>query len=258
MRTVSIVVPAYNEEKRISPMLEEYSKYFEEKRKNGEIEYELLVVINNTTDRTEEIVRAYQRMNKRIAYINLKPGGKGFATIQGFKEALRGRWDLIGFVDADMSTLPKDFYDLIENIGSFGGIIASRYMAGAIIDPKPTRARLFAKGLFNAFTRALLFLPYRDTQCGAKLFKREAVERLIPRLTMSRWAFDVELLYNLGALGFRVREFPTIWSDKAYATINFWQAGPWMALAIIRLRILNSPFRRFVKVYDKFLRFVPK
>jgi len=258
MVKLSIVMPAYNEERRIEKTLERYSDYFESLRKSGKLDYEILIVINNTTDKTEEIVKKFVKKHKQIIYLNLKPGGKGFAIIEGFRDALKRDNDLIGFVDADMSTFPEDFYDLVKKIGNSGGVIASRYIKGGIMDPKPTLQRVIAKRMFNIFTRALLFLPYRDTQCGAKLFSRSAVEEILPDLCMTRWAFDVDLIYTARRNGFDVREIPTKWSDREYATINFWQAGPWMALAIVRLRLLNSFGKSFVRIYDKILKRVPR
>ncbi|MBU1988144.1 MAG: glycosyltransferase [Nanoarchaeota archaeon] len=253
MVKLSIVMPAYNEERRIGRTLEAYSSYFESLRENGELDYEILVVINNTTDRTEEIVKQHMENNKCILYLNLVPDGKGFATIEGFKDALKRENDLIGFVDADLATLPEDFHDLVRKIGNAGGVIASRYVPGAQVHPKQTWQRIIVSRIFNILIRSALFLPYRDTQCGAKLFRRQAIERFLPKVTMSRWAFDVDLIYSARKAGFNVREIPTRWSDKEYSTINFASAGPWMALGIIRLRMLNSPAKIFIRIYDKLL-----
>ena len=258
MNKVSIVIPAYNEEKRIGKTLETYSNYFERLRKKRELDYEILIVINNTTDKTEYIVKAWRKKNKKIRYLNLIRGGKGYALIEGFKDALKRDNNLIGFVDADMATSPEYFYDLIKFIDVYDGVIASRYMKGSIIEPKPTIQRLIAKRIFNFLIRIVLFLPYRDTQCGAKIFKRYALEKVLQDISMSQWAFDVDLLYSLKKIGFRIKEIPTKWSDKEYSKINFWKAGPWMALGVIRLRMINSPLKKFVRIYDKFLGFVPK
>jgi glycosyltransferase involved in cell wall biosynthesis len=250
---ISIVIPAYNEEKRIGPTLDAYTHYFDMLVKKKELDYEIIVSLNNTTDRTEEIVKQKQKKNKRLKYINLVPGGKGFAIIEGFKEALKRDNDLIGFVDADMATPPQAYHYLISQIGDFDGIIASRYIKGSLVKPKPTFARIFVSRIFNAFIRAVLLMPYRDTQCGAKLFKRRAVESAIPRLTLSQWDFDVDLIYTLRRGGFKIKEVPTIWSDKKYSKLNFMSVGPFMALGIIRMRLLNSPFKMFIRVYDKLI-----
>ena len=68
---------------------------------------------------------------------------------------------------------------------------------------------------------------------------------------MTQWAFDIELLYKIRKQGYRIKEIPTVWSNEDYATINFWQAGPFMALSVVRLRLLNSPFKFAVRTYDK-------
>jgi len=254
---ISIVIPAYNEEKRIAKTLEAYSNYFNKISKKS-LNYEILVVINATTDKTESIVKKLKKKNKRIKYLNLKEGGKGFALIEGFKDALKRSNDLIGFVDADLATGPEAFYDLIKKINNYDGIIASRYIKGSIVQPKPTIQRIISSRIFNFLVRSLFLFSYKDTQCGAKLFKREAISKTISAIGITKWAFDVDLLYNLRKKGFVVKEIPTKWSDKEYSKINFLKAGPFMALGVIRLRILNSPFKKFIKIYDKLIKLIPK
>lgn len=251
---VSIVVPAYNEEKRIGKMLEAYSKYFSIISKRDSFKYEIVVVINNTKDRTEEIVRKWQKKNKNIRYLNLIRGGKGYAIIEGFKEALKRKNDLIGFVDADMSTGPEAFYDLIKKIKNYDGIIASRYLKESIVKPKQSVARIFVSRVFNFIVRAILYLPYKDTQCGAKLFKRKAIEKSIHDIKLLQWAFDVDLLYTMRKKGFKIVEVPTVWSDRDYSKINFLKAGPGMLLGVIRLRLTNSPFKDLVRIYENLKR----
>src|SRR3989338_9068086 len=148
-----IVIPAYNEEKRIGKTLETYSTYFESLRKEKKIDYEILVVINNTKDRTEEIVKRYIKMNSRIRYLNLKPSGKGFAIIEGFKDALKRDNDLIGFVDADMATSPEEYWKLIKNIGDYDGVIASRGLKYSMV--KASLYRKLTNRGFNTVVRLL-------------------------------------------------------------------------------------------------------
>jgi glycosyltransferase involved in cell wall biosynthesis len=249
-------MPAYNEEKRIARTLEDYCRFFSELKKSKELDFEILVVINNTTDRTEEIVKIFQRKCKELKYLNFKQGGKGFAVRKGFEYALQKDFDLIGFVDADDSTNANEYFRLIRRIGSYDGVVGSRYMKGAIVIPKPTIQRLICKMMFNTLIRTLLLMPYRDTQCGAKIFKRNALEKALPCLSMSQWAFDIDLLYSLRKLGFAIREVPIIWSDREYSRINFFGAGPWMVLALIRLRLYNSPFKGVVDAYSRITNFI--
>lgn len=258
MATLSIVIPAYNEEKRIGNMLSNYSLYFENLRKNENLDYEFIVVINNTSDNTEEIVKSAQKKNPRIKFLNLKPGGKGFALIQGFKEAFKSNSKFVGFVDADMATSPEEYARLFFLIKDSDGAIADRYLPGAKVYPPNTFRRIVVSRIFNALVRAILIFPYRDTQCGAKIFRKQNLEKILSDLTMSQWAFDVDLLYCMKKKGFKIKAVPTIWIDKEYSKINFWRAGPWMLLGVIRLRILHSPFRKFLKIYDKLIKLIPR
>lgn len=247
---IGIVIPAYNEEKRIARTLRAYSKYFETLRKKEGLDYEFLIVINGTTDNTPKIVSEFAKKNKRIKFLNLKQGGKGFAVRTGFTNLIKRKFDLIGFVDADLATTPVAYNDLISNISNYDGIIASRYLPESKVSPKPTFARRIVSRVFNILIRVVLFLPYQDTQCGAKLFKREAISSVMSNLSMSNWAFDVDILFNLQRKGYKIKEYPTTWSDQKYSKINFMQAGPFMALSIIRLGLINSPFKFIMRWYD--------
>ena len=258
MEKASIIMPAYNEEKRIGKTLEAYSNYFDDLKFLKILDYEILIVINNTIDKTEEIIKELQKINNNIRYINLLKGGKGYAVIEGFKDALKRNNDLIGFVDADMATPPEEYYNLIRQLNNYDGIIADRYIKGSKVFPPATFRRIIVGRIFNFVIRALLFLNYRDTQCGAKIFKRETIKKIIQMLSMSQWAFDVELLYLLKKGNFRITSVPTKWYDREYSKINFLRAGPWMALGILRLRILNSRFKIFLRFYDKLIGFIPK
>src|SRR3989338_2266995 len=252
---ISIVIPADNEEKRIGPTLEAYGKFFSEKKKHEKLDWEIIIVINNTQDKTPEIVKKYSKKYKEIRAIELKQGGKGFAIIEGFKESLKNKKaDMIGFADADMATSPEAFYDLAKNIGEYDGIIASRYINGASVRPKQSFQRIIASRIFNMLIFSMFLMPYKDTQCGAKVFTRKAIEQTISSIGLTQWAFDVDLLYNLRKMGFGIKEHPTVWADKEYSKINFMKAGPRMAISIIRLRLINShiePLLRLLKPLAK-------
>jgi len=241
MTKLSIIIPAYNEEKRIKNTLYEYCRYFAKKG----IEFEIVVVLNACKDDTSKIVRQCQKQFKEIKLLDFEKGGKGFAIIEGFKDALKRRNDLIGFIDADMATCPKAFWDLIESIRKHDGVIASRWIKGSVVKTKQTLSRRFASRIFNLIVRSLFFFQHRDTQCGAKLFKRNTLEKIVPYLKLTEWAFDVNLLYLCKKEGLRVKEIPTIWEDKSDSKIsNVPKTSLQMFLGVLRLRGINSPFVR--------------
>jgi glycosyltransferase involved in cell wall biosynthesis len=251
---LGLVIPAYNEEKRIGQTLKSYTQFLDKQKKdNKSFDYKILVSINNTKDNTQKIVKTCAKKNKKVTYIDLVQGGKGYAIIEGFKVLSKEKYDLLGFVDADMATPPEAFYDLVKNIDDYDGVIGSRYLPGAKVHPKQSMQRIIVSRMYNFFIRSIFFMTYRDTQCGAKLFKKEPIKKILSKLTLSRWAFDVDILYNLKIQGYKIKEHPTVWSDKAFSKINFMKAGPMMVLALIRLRLLNSPFHSFMRIYDKML-----
>ncbi len=245
---VSIVLPAHNEEKRIVRTLEEYIGFFHEKKKKKEIDdFELLVVINNTYDKTEEIVKKLSKKYREIKYLNFKQGGKGFAIIEGFKEALKKDGDLIGFVDADMATSPAEYFKLIKGIGNYDAIIASRYVEGAVV-PKRKFKRVILSRAGNFVVRILFMMNYKDTQLGAKVLKRNAIKSILPELGITNWAFDIDLLYTLKRKGFKTKEFPTLWEEKSDSKLNIKRDSTRFFFAALRLRMLNSHARRFWQI----------
>ncbi len=245
---LTIIVPAHNEEHRIGRMLDAYLPYFT--RLYG-TEVEFLVVINGTTDRTEEVVAAYQRDYPCLrTLVEPKSIGKGGALMMGFRVA-QGQW--VGFVDADGATPPESFQALMEGIGDAGGIIASRWCAGAQVSPRQPLDRRVASRIFNWITRLLFGLKLTDTQCGAKLLRRDAMLAVLPTLGITQWAFDVDLLFQLRRAGYAIREIPTTWQDIHGSKVKVVQASMEMVLALTRLRLMYSRFRWVVPLYQNTL-----
>jgi glycosyltransferase involved in cell wall biosynthesis len=242
---LSIIIPAYNEEKRIGRTLDSYSKFFSKNIKD----FEIIVVLNNCKDNTLKIVKEFIKKNKKIKYLNFKEAiGKGGAILEGFKIA---KGDLIGFIDADMATPPDAFYDLIIKINSYHGIIASRWIEGSKIGEKqPLMKRIGSRG-FNFLTKILLNLNFNDTQCGAKLFKKNVIKKILNEIGITKWAFDVNLLYSIKRKGYKIKEIPTEWNAVGASHFNLVKAMPEMFLGLLRLRLIYSKFKFIVKIYDK-------
>lgn len=245
---LSIVVPAFNEQARLGPMLDAYAGFFVPRYGN---DVEIVVVVNGSRDRTEAIA-AEQSVHTPQVRVIIEPKaiGKGGALLLGFRDA---RGELVGFVDADNSTGPEAFQDLVEHIGDAGCIIASRWLKESRVSPRQPLARRIASRIFNRLVRIFFGLKITDTQCGAKLVRREALRAALPHLGITRWAFDVDLLFQLRRLGYAVTERPTVWRDAAGSRLNVPRASMEMFIAICRLRLLYSPFRWVVHLYDRTL-----
>lgn len=247
---LAIIIPAHNEEKRIENTLKEYLKFFREINKKNKLEFKIIVAANGCKDNTVSIVKKIKKKTKakEIVILDFKEVGKGFAIKKGFEYALKNNFDLIGFVDADASTSPMSFYDLVKNINEFDGIIASRWIKGSIV--KYSLIRKIQSRVFNFIVRFLFFLPYQDTQCGAKLFKKRLVEKVLPLLTLTDWAFDVNLLYLSKKFNFKIKEIPTIWIEKKGGKTNF-RTPIMMFLAILRIRVIYSFLEKPLKPLRK-------
>ena len=243
---LSIVIPAHNEEHRLPPMLEAYAGYFAEKYGN---EVELIVVPNFCSDHTAEIARGIGMRYPQVRVIEeLKRVGKGGAVMLGAKSA---EGDLIGFVDADGATPPAAFDDLVQKISLDGCIIASRWMKGSDVSPKQPLSRRVASRCFNFLTRMLFGLRLTDTQCGAKLFRREMILPVLRNLGVTNWAFDVDMLFQAKRLGVSIREIPTVWHDVAGSKIEIGRSSVNMVVALVRLRMFYSPLRFMIPVLSR-------
>ena len=247
---LSLIIPACNEEGRIGPMLDRYLPFFLD-RYGSDVEF--VVVVNGNQDGAEGVVQGYK---DRFPLLNclIESGsiGKGGAVMVGIN---RAQGELVGFVDADGSTPPEAFQDLVERMEDADAIIASRWCSGADVSPKqPLRRRIASRG-FNLITRILFGLRLTDTQCGAKLMRREAVLRVMPELGVTQWAFDVDMLFQLRRHGYRIREIPTVWHDVEGSKLEVVRVSVEMFFALVRLRLAHSPFRGLVKFYNP--RFFP-
>lgn len=245
---LSIIVPAYNEQDRIGGMLEDYLAHFVPRYHD---DVEIIVSVNGSRDRTEDVVREFQA---RFAQVQLRvtpePIGKGGAIMVGGEQARGG---LIGFVDADGATPPVAFEDLVNQIGDAGLIIASRRLPGAVVHPRQPWTRRAVSRVFNALVRTLFKLHITDTQCGAKLMTAPAWRAIVPHIGLTKWAFDVDMLFKTRRAGYRIVEIPTTWRDIGGSKLRIGRVSFQMLLAIVRLRLLYSPLSWVVALYDRLL-----
>lgn len=248
MDNVCIIIPAHNEEKRIGGTLENYLSYFNNLKGQKLIDFKIIVILNACKDNTRNVVERYNC--EELGILEFERGGKGFAIVEGFKQALRENWELVGFIDADMATPPKAFYGLVKNIERCDGIIANRCDKRSKVSPQ-TFFRRFISRVFNFIVRVLFLFPYSDTQCGAKLFKKELIKKIYPKLENSGWSFDVDLLFYASREKAKIKSIPTEWNDKKGSKVNLKKTPINMFLSVLRLRFVHSPFKFVVRLYKK-------
>ncbi len=241
--SVLLLIPAYNEEARIEPVLREYAEYY---RNNAEVECQLVVVLNGCVDDTIGVVKRVAETNAEVSWLEFPgPIGKGGALIEGLKLAPLA--DFIGYVDADGATSPKAFHDLVKLRDQAECVIASRWLPGAVLHQQQTGKRQFASRVFHFIVQSLFWLNIKDTQCGAKVMRREVIEKVHPSLCIADMAFDINLLYAIKRAGFKILEVPTEWTDKMGSKVVLGRTSLTMLLSIIRLRLVHSPFYRLLR-----------
>lgn len=220
---LSVIIPAYNEEKRIGTTLESIDSYLS--RQN--YDYEVIVVSDGSKDRTASVVRSYEDRVKGLRLIeNTVNHGKGYVVRQGMLEA---RGDLRLFTDADNSTSIDHLDKFIPYISQgFDVVIGSIAVEGHKVSSgsEPAWRRIFGK-LGNLFIQIMAVPGIYDTQRGFKLFTSTAVQNIFPRLTITRWGFDVEVLALAMKFKNKIKELPVDWKNdpnskvglKAYAQV---------------------------------------
>ena len=239
-----ILIPAHNEENRIEPALRDYAHFFQ---KNYHGKFQIVVVLNGCTDDTLAIVqRVAAEFPAVIGHLEFKePIGKGGALIEGLKLALHA--DLIGYVDADGATPPHAFYELLKHTGEADCVIGSRWLPGAVIHQSQASHRQFASRAFHLIVQCLFWLNIHDTQCGAKVMKREVVEKIHPFLHIADMAFDINLLVAVKRAGYRIREVPTEWTDQAGSKVTLFRSSLTMFLSVVRIRLIYSPLYKWLR-----------
>jgi len=238
-----LLIPAYNEEHRIEPVLRDYAAYFQ---KQYQGKFQLVVVLNGCRDNTLGVVQRVAADFPAISPLEFKePIGKGGALIEGLKLAPLA--DLIGYVDADGATPPRAFHDLVKRASEADCVIGSRWLPGAVLHQQQTGKRQFASRVFHMIVQFAFRLNIKDTQCGAKVMRRQVVEKIHPLLRIADMAFDINLLYAIKRAGFKTLEVPTEWTDKIGSKVVLGRTSLTMLLSVIRLRLVHSPFYPLLK-----------
>ena len=233
---LSIIIPTRNEEARLADTLDDYLNYFSSQHDG---DFEIIVVLNGCIDNTLEIVTGYVRESERIRPHYFKEKiGKGRAIKEGFRIA---QGDIVSFTDADGATSPQELDRMVKQLGDNDGVIGSRWLPESNILKSQGLARRIASRGFNILVRVMFGLPFRDTQCGAKVFKKKAIDDVKNELKASGFVFDVELIYRLRQRGYKIKELAVTWENKQLSSLNLLATIPTMLLALIWLRLSKWP-----------------
>jgi glycosyltransferase involved in cell wall biosynthesis len=228
---LSIVIPAYNEEKRLGDSLTKIGRYLDA----AGIDAEILVVDDGSKDRTAEMAAAALSGRRGRVVRNAENRGKGFSVQHGILEA-QGRFVLV--TDADLSTPIEDHAKLATAIRDrdLDAAIGSRALPDSDVQLRQGWLRQTMGRSFNTIVRALTGLPFHDTQCGFKLMDRERVRPLFQKMVVDRFAFDVEWLFLCTRFGLSVEEIPVTWRNAPGSKVSILGAPVNMILDVLRVR----------------------
>lgn len=222
--TISIVIPVYNEEKRIKKTLDSIVS----QTKNWQEKIEILFANDGSKDNTTGVINsvlAGKGVNyKTVGYAaNL---GKGAAIKAGM---LAAKGDVVVLFDADNATEINNFLSLKEDLKGCDIVIGSRYLASSRIIRQQSILRRALSRLGNLLIKIMIGLNFKDTQCGFKVLKSEVAREIAKRLTINRWGFDIELLAIAKKLNYSIKEVPVSWLDQSGSRLRAGRAA-WQTL----------------------------
>ena len=227
---LSIIIPAFNEELRLPASLDKIAKYIRENRPNTEV----LVVDDGSTDRTAAVAESWRdRIPALRVLSNGINRGKGFSVRHGSLEA---RGQLILFTDADLSSPIEEGEKLFAALQSYDVAIGSRAVDRSLISVRESLFRELAGIIFNKIVRFTLRLPFVDTQCGFKAFRRERCRIIFEQQTIERFGFDPELLYLARHHGLSIKEVPVRWAHSPATKVNMWRDSVLMFVDVFVIR----------------------
>ena len=228
--TLSIIIPAYNEEKRLPDTLEQVFSFC------AQVDYtcEILVVENGSTDRTYNIARNYADRHPDLKVMCENKAGKGRAVKRGM---LTAKGEFCFMCDADLSMPTGEITRFIPPLqGGYEVAIASREAPGAMRYNEPEYRHLGGR-FINAIIRILALPGLHDTQCGYKCFRREIAADLFSHQTITGWSFDIELLYIARLRGYRITEIPIPWYFNPESKVKVIRDAIRMIMDICIIRI---------------------
>ena len=227
--SLSVIVPAYNEEQRLPDTLREIAGYLS----GTPWSWDVRVVDDGSSDGTAAAAEAFGRTEPRVALQREPHRGKGGAVKSGLMAA-RGQYRFI--CDADLSMPIAEIARFLPPVlTDFDVAIGSREGTGARRIGEPARRHIVGR-VFNETVKALLLDGIEDTQCGFKMFTADAVNRIFPLVTTDGWAFDIEALFIARKHGLRIRQVPIEWHYREHSQIRVVRDGLAMFRELLMMR----------------------
>ena len=233
--SLSVVLPAFNEERRLAASLEALDRFLDDRFPDAEV----IVADDGSTDSTAAVAAAHAARSPRTRLLRLPHRGKGHAVREGMLQATGA---VRAFMDVDLAVPPDALTEAVARTAESDVVIGSREAAGAVRMGEPPVRRIAGR-LFNLAVRRLAGVQYRDTQCGFKAFTAQAAEALFPRQRSSGFGFDAELLHVAKKRGLTVYELPVQWRYGEDSSVR-WRHPPRMLLevAAVRWRSLRGAY----------------
>lgn len=235
---LSVVVPAYNEELRIQRTLERLAEYYDAQ----EYDFDVAVISDGSTDRTNEIVEEFAKTHPNFILVKSEPNqGKGAVVRQGM---LRAEGDYVLFCDADLATPQEETEKLLPRVIAGADIaIGSRPLRESNLEIRQPWYREMLGRTFNGVVQLLAIKGIADTQCGFKIFTREAAQEVFKRCKLNGFSFDLEALMIARDLGYKIEEIPIRWMHQEGSKVRVLRDGTRMVLDLVKLRLKGKRAR---------------
>lgn len=235
---LSIVIPAYNEANRIANTLKKIREYLDRQDFSSEI----IVVSDGCTDLTDLCAtEALKNWPNFRLLSRVENKGKGYSVKEGI---LDSRGHLILFSDADLSTPIEELDNFLPWVDEYDVLIGSRALPDSGVQVHQSFFRESMGKIFNLFVKLLVLRGIKDTQCGFKLFHRQAALDIFRRIKLKRFSFDVEALYLSRNLGYRIKQLPVVWRNSPESRVHIFSSSMEMFWNLFRIRSLHKSLKK--------------
>lgn len=243
---ISLIIPAYNEEKRLGKSLHILAGFLKKRAEK----FEVIIVDDGSTDKTAEVADSFSKSLPNLKVIKLATNqGKGAAVNIGFKQT---SGEIVVFTDADFSTPITEIDKLLDKLrDGFDIAVGSRALDRSLVKEHQNFLRELMGRSFNMVVQQIAVRGISDTQCGFKAFNKTTTARLFEKQVIHGYAFDVELLYLADKLGLKIAEIPVIWFNDQASKVSPLKHSLVVFYELFKIRFTHS--KEKASLVDKFV-----